>query len=196
MNSFCISLDFHYLCMLRECKFNKMYRLNLPQYEIKIAEKDGKKTIFDILRHKYVALTSEEWVRQHFIHYIIEHKGFPKSLLANEVELTLGSKKLRCDSVLYDNKLRPRVIFEYKAPTIVIGQKVFSQISSYNLLLKVDYLVVSNGLQHYCCKMDYINSTYTFLKEIPDYEIIKQSKLPLNDSFYYKIVLYLMLLYQ
>ncbi len=147
-----------------------MYRLNLPQYEIKIGEKDGKRTIFDFLRRKYVALTPEEWVRQHFVHYLVEHKGYPKGLLGNEIEIRIGTKHLRCDSILYNKVAQPRMIIEYKAPTIKIQQKTFDQISVYNLLLKVDYLIVSNGLQHYCCKMDYEHQNYLFLQDIPDYE--------------------------
>ena len=147
-----------------------MYRLNLPQYEIKIGEKDGKRTIFDFLRRKYVTLTPEEWVRQHFVHYLIEHKGYPKGLLGNEIEIRIGSKHLRCDSILYNKVAQPQMIIEYKAPTIKIQQKTFDQISAYNLLLKVDYLIVSNGLQHYCCKMDYEHQNYLFLQDIPDYE--------------------------
>lgn len=147
-----------------------MYRLNLPQYAIKIGKKGETPTIFDVLRRKYVALTPEEWVRQHFVHYLTEHKGYPTALLANEVELKIGDKRLRCDSVLYNNVLQPRMIIEYKAPTVALTQKVFDQISTYNLLLRVDYLVVSNGLDHYCCRMDYSNRKYVFLQEIPDYE--------------------------
>ena len=147
-----------------------MFRLNLPQYEINITEKDGKQLIFDFLRRKYVALTPEEWVRQHFTHYLVEHKGYPKGLLGNEIELHIGEKKLRCDSILYNKVAHPQMIIEYKAPTIQIQQKTFNQIAAYNLLLKVDYLIVSNGLQHYCCKMDYNNQKYLFLQDIPDYE--------------------------
>lgn len=149
-----------------------MNRLNLPEYNIKIAERNGKKVIFDILRRKYVALTPEEWVRQHFVHFIIERKGYPQTLIANEVELKIGNKSLRCDSVLYDRNMQPRMIIEYKSPSIELQQKVFNQISIYNLLLKVDYLIVSNGMQHYCCKMDYENQKYVFLEEIPNYEFI------------------------
>ena len=147
-----------------------MFRLNLPQYGIKIGEKDGKRTIFDFLRRKYVALTPEEWVRQHFTHYLVEHKGYPKGLMGNEVELHIGEKRLRCDTVLYNKEGQPRMIIEYKAPTIQIQQKTFDQISAYNLLLHVDYLIVSNGLQHYCCKMEYENHKFLFLQDIPDYE--------------------------
>ena len=147
-----------------------MFRLNLPQYEIKISEKDGKRMIFDFLRRKYVALTPEEWVRQHFVHFLIEHKGYPKGLIGNEIELQIGAKRLRCDSILYNKMAQPQMIIEYKAPTIPIQQKVFQQITTYNLLLKVDYLIVSNGIQHYCCKMDYDNQKCLFLKDIPKYE--------------------------
>ena len=147
-----------------------MFRLNLPQYEIKIGEKNGKRTIFDFLRRKYVTLTPEEWVRQHFTHYLIAHKGYPKGLMGNEVELRVGEKRLRCDTILYNKQGQPQMIIEYKAPTIQIQQKTFDQISVYNLLLHVDYLIVSNGLEHYCCKMDYDNQKYLFLQDIPDYE--------------------------
>ena len=149
-----------------------MFRLNLPPYPIKIQEKGEKRQIFDFLRRKWVALTPEEWVRQHFTHYLVEHKGYPQTLLANEVELRIGEKRLRCDTLLYNKELRPRMIIEYKAPTIQIQQKTFDQISVYNLLLKVDYLVVSNGLRHYCCKMNYERQSYQFLEDIPDYETI------------------------
>ena len=147
-----------------------MYELNLPKYGIKIANENGHQTIFDVLRRKYVALTPEEWVRQHFVHYLIEHKGYPQSLMANEIQLAIGNKKLRCDSVLYDRSLNPRMIIEYKAPTVNITQKVFDQITVYNMLLHVDYLIVSNGMKHYCCKMDYDNQKYLFLEDIPDYQ--------------------------
>ena len=149
-----------------------MYRLNLPPYPIKITERGEKRQIFDFLRRKYVALTPEEWVRQHFVHYLVEHKGYPKGLLANEVELKVGDKKLRCDTLLYTQALQPRMIVEYKAPTIPLQQKIFDQISAYNLLLKVDYLVVSNGLQHVCCKMDYEQQRYVFLEQLPNYELL------------------------
>lgn len=147
-------------------------RLNLPPYPARVKEADGRRQIFDILRRKYVALTPEEWVRQHFIHYLIGYKGYPAALLANEVPLQIGEKRVRADSVLYDRQLRPRLIIEYKAPTIPLTQKVFDQITVYNLLLHVDYLIVSNGLETYICKMDYTNHTYRFLEMIPDYKNI------------------------
>jgi hypothetical protein len=146
-----------------------MYRSNLPSYETKFQEKGGKQLIFDFLRRKYVALTPEEWVRQHFTHYLVEQKGYPRGLMANEMELRLGEKRLRCDTLLYNRSLQPQMIIEYKAPTIQLQQRVFDQITAYNMLLHVDYLVVSNGLQHYCCRMDYEHHSYAFLRDIPHY---------------------------
>lgn len=149
-----------------------MIQLTLPPYQIRVKETHGRKQIFDILRRKYVVLTPEEWVRQHFIHYLVEHKNYPSSLLANEVSLQIGEKRMRADSVLYDNQLHPRMIIEYKAPNITLTQKVFDQITVYNLLLHVDYLIVSNGMITYICKMDYEKQTYKFLEAIPNYENI------------------------
>ena len=149
-----------------------MVQLNLPPYQIRVKETGSRKQVFDILRRKYVALTPEDWVRQHFIHYLIEHKNYPASLLANEVPLQIGEKRMRADSVLYDNQLHPRIIIEYKAPNITLTQKVFDQITVYNLLLHVDYLIVSNGMTTYICKMDYEKQTYKFLETIPNYENI------------------------
>lgn len=146
-----------------------MIRLNLPSFKIKLSGTIQKPMIYDILRRKHVALTPEEWVRQHFIHYMIECKSYPASLMANEVSLKYGSKSLRADTVLYNRSLKPIMIMEYKAPDIAITRKVFDQISAYNLLLHVDYLIMSNGMQHYCCKMDYDRRSYTFLTDIPDY---------------------------
>ena len=148
----------------------KVQRLNLPPYNISIRQHGGRDQIFDVLRRKFVALTPEEWVRQHFIHFLVDHKGYPASLLANEVQLRVGDKTVRADSVLYDTSLRPLMIVEYKAPSIALTQKVFDQISVYNLLLHVDYLVVSNGIEHHCVKMDYENEKYLFLEDIPEYK--------------------------
>jgi len=151
-------------------KSTKMIPLNLPSYAIKIRKEDDHEQILDVLRRKYVALTPEEWVRQHFIHYLIEHKHYPATLLANEVKLQVGDKVLRADSVLYSTTLQPRMIIEYKAPHISITQKTFDQISTYNLLLHADYLVVSNGIRHYICRMDYEQQKYVFLEDIPEYK--------------------------
>jgi len=146
-----------------------MYQLNLPTYDLRLRRTGNRDMIFDVLRRKYVALTPEEWVRQHFVHFLIEHKGYPTALLANEIELRIGEKHLRADTLLYNKELHPHMLIEYKSPTIALTQKVFDQISAYNLLLHADYLIVSNGMQHICCRMDYEQNTYHFLEEIPDY---------------------------
>ena len=149
-----------------------MPTLNLPTYEAKITTTGGRQQIFDPLRRCYVALTPEEWVRQHFVNMLLTSKGYPAALTANEVAIELNGTKKRCDTVVYDKALRPRVIVEYKAPSVKIDGKVFAQIARYNLVLRVDYLIVSNGLQHYCCKMDYEKNCYSFLSEIPAYKNI------------------------
>ena len=147
-----------------------MLSLNLPTFAAKVKEKDGKHTIIDPVRRKYVALTPEEWVRQHYVNYLITHKGYPKELLANEVPLKLNGTSKRCDSVAYNRFLAPLMIVEYKAPTIEITSAVFDQIVRYNMVLHVRYLAVSNGISHFCCKIDYENFTYSFLEGIPEYK--------------------------
>lgn len=147
-----------------------MLALNLPGFTPKIVEKEGKRIIFDFIRKRYVTLTPEEWVRQHFVNFLINFKNYPKELLANEVQVKLNRTSKRCDTVVYNHFLEPLVIIEYKAPTIPITNAVFEQIVRYNMVLHVKYLIVSNGLNHYCCKIDYINQSYCFLEEIPNYE--------------------------
>lgn len=147
-----------------------MQQLNLPPFNIKVAEREGQTTIYDFLRHRYLRLTPEEWVRQHFTHFLVEHKGYPTALLANEVTINVNGVARRCDSVLYKAAGGvPRMIIEYKAPHIHITQSVFQQIYSYNSVLRADYLIVSNGINHYCCHVDYDNMRVDFLKDIPNY---------------------------
>ena len=132
-----------------------MISLNLPSYKINVAERGGRRMIYDFLRRRYVALTPEEWVRQHFTHFLVEHRHYPAALLGNEITVQLNGVARRCDSVLYSRDGgRPRMIVEYKAPEVPVTQAVFTQISAYNSVLRADYLVVSNGLAHYCCRMD------------------------------------------
>ena len=138
-----------------------MLPLNLPSYPAKIQVRNGKNVIFDPLRRKFVALTPEEWVRQHFVHLLTEVKGYPKGLIGNEVQLDLNGTKKRCDTVLFDKEL--------KAPHVEITQAVFDQITRYNMVLKVEYLIVSNGLRHYCCRIDYRTMNYVFLPDVPEY---------------------------
>lgn len=146
-----------------------MLSLNLPTYPAKIAIREGKSVIWDSLRRRYVALTPEEWVRQHFVHYLLTSKGYPQALMANEVQIQLNNTRKRCDTVLYRRDMTARMIVEYKAPDVEITQKVFDQITRYNMALKVDYLMVSNGLRHYCCRIHYETCSYSFLSEIPYY---------------------------
>jgi hypothetical protein len=147
-----------------------MIPINLPQYDINLGGTKDNPTIFDILRHRFVALTPEEWVRQHFVHYLVDHLHYPAPLMANEVKLSVGNKKLRADTVLYDRTLRPRMIIEYKAPNIKITRKVFDQILAYNTLLHVEYLVVSNGLSTYCMQTNANDNTTKFRDSIPEYK--------------------------
>lgn len=146
-----------------------MFSLNLPAFDAKIAMRDGKRSIFDVVRRRYVALTPEEWVRQHFTNYLLMHKGYPSGLLANEIQINLNGTKKRCDTVLYNRDLTAKMIVEYKAPDVVITQAVFDQITRYNMVLRVEYLIVTNGINHYCCHIDYATNSYAFLPEIPDY---------------------------
>lgn len=144
--------------------------LNLPQKQFNIKKSDdGRLRIFDRLRRKFVALTPEEWVRQNFVAFLIDDRGFPAGLMANEVSLTQNGISRRCDTLVSDRNGRPFVIVEYKAPTVAVTQNVFDQIVRYNMVFQARYLIVSNGLAHYCCSIDYTTGSYTFLKEIPLY---------------------------
>ena len=143
--------------------------LNLPPFEPKISEQAGKPQIWDPVRKLWTPLTPEEHVRQAFVAYLVNYKNYPISLIANEQAISLNSMSRRCDSVVYDKAGQPKVIVEYKRPTVAITQKVFDQIARYNLVLHVDYLIVSNGLKHYCVKMEYPTGKYTFLQDIPNY---------------------------
>lgn len=145
-------------------------KANFLYKDLSIKEHNGRRYVLDILRRKYIALTPEEWVRQSFIRFVVEKKNYPQALLANEISLNLGNKKLRADSVLYDKMLKPRMIIEYKAPKISITQRVFDQIFSYNILLSVPYIIVTNGIEIYVCKLDEKEKKYMFLDDIPYYE--------------------------
>ncbi|MBR5726388.1 MAG: type I restriction enzyme HsdR N-terminal domain-containing protein [Muribaculaceae bacterium] len=148
-----------------------MAELNLPEFEYKVKKReDGSLAIWDRLRERWVALTPEEWVRQHFVEWLINDKEFPAALMGNEMSLTQNGISRRCDTVVGDRTGRPLVIIEYKAPSINITQKVFDQIVRYNMVLKTRYLMVSNGLEHYCCQIDYDANSYKFLEDIPHYQ--------------------------
>lgn len=146
-----------------------MQRLNLPEYQFNIKNKEDAFVILDTLRKRWVTLTPEEWVRQNFVRFLIDDREFPAALMNNEISLTQNGIKRRCDTLVADRQGNPLVIVEYKAPNIEITQKTFDQIVRYNMVLRAKYLVVSNGMSHYCCKIDYNNNSYCFLEEIPCY---------------------------
>jgi len=149
-----------------------MTPLNLPLAELRIKKQGEKDYVFDRLRKRFVRLTPEEYVRQQFISFLIEYKGYPSGRLANEVEIVLGNVRKRCDTVLYDSLLQPLMIIEYKAPSISISQKTFDQIARYNFSLQVPWLIVSNGARHFCCRIDNEKNEYVFLSEIPEHKQI------------------------
>lgn len=144
-----------------------MQALNLPKTNLKVIKQGDRYDIFDVLRKRYIRLTPEEWVRQHFVHFLIEHKGFPAARMANEITVTLNQTTKRCDTVCYDENAAPLVIIEYKAPHIPLNQQTLDQISRYNMVLRVPYLILSNGLQHVCIRVDYEKGEYRFLDDIP-----------------------------
>lgn len=150
-----------------------MTKLNLPEYKLNIRKRDGKFEVFDILRNKYVALTPEEFVRQNFIHFLINKKNFPKSLLCAEISMQINNTEKRADIVLYDSNGAAKLIVECKAESVRVNQKVFDQIAAYNMKLRAKYLIVTNGINHYCCSFDHENNTFEYLAEIPSYEQIK-----------------------
>ena len=148
----------------------KLPLLNIPYGDLKLAEdKDGNLRVLDFLRKKYVMLTPEEFVRQNFISWMTNSLGYPVSYIANEVEIRVNDTKKRCDTVIFSSDLQPLMIIEYKAPGIEITQDTFNQIVRYNMQLKAKYLVVSNGIRNYCCKIDYERETYDFIRVIPTY---------------------------
>ncbi|HBX49903.1 MAG: restriction endonuclease subunit R [Bacteroidetes bacterium RIFOXYA12_FULL_35_11] len=150
-----------------------MIPLNYPQYQFRLEETDGKIKIFDELRKLWLILTPEEWVRQHVVKYLIQEKKYPASLIAIEAGIEVNKLKKRCDIVVFDNTGTPKMIVECKAPEIKITQKVFDQIASYNMKLKVDFLLITNGLKNFCCEIDYEKSAYRFIEEIPEVDFFK-----------------------
>lgn len=144
-----------------------MQLLNLPQYQFKLKEVSGKIQIFDAFRKKYVVLTPEEWVRQNFLQYLVTEKKYAASLIAVEAGLKYNELQKRADILVYDKQGSPFLLVECKAPEVKISQDVFDQVARYNMSFKVVYLVVTNGMDHFCCKMDYEKNNYQFLEEIP-----------------------------
>lgn len=146
-----------------------MNKLSLPECNFTIKKNQDKNFIFDIVRKKYVVLTPEEWVRQHVVHFLISHRNYPTTLIGVEVSLHINKQQKRADIVCYNSNQEASLIVECKAPEVEIKQEVFEQISEYNLFLKAPYLLVTNGIKHAICKIDFELKTYNFIKEIPFY---------------------------
>ncbi len=146
-----------------------MGKLNLPEYAFRIKSENGKRVIFDVIRKKFVVLTPEEWVRQNFIQYLKNEKKYPESLMAVEKQIFVNNKQRRFDLLIYRRNGQPNLIAEFKAPNVKITQDTFDQVVRYNMALRVEKVVVSNGLQHFVCEIDYGKNTYSYLNEIPEF---------------------------
>lgn len=147
-----------------------MEQLNFNSYPFRFKNSENKIAIFDIIRKKFILLTPEEWVRQHVVWFLIEEKKYPKSLINVEKVITLNGLTKRYDVVVYNTNGTIEVLVECKASKIKIDQTTFDQIARYNMVLKSNYLMVTNGLAHFYCQMDYQKEQYHFLKEIPNYK--------------------------
>lgn len=144
--------------------------LNLPEYSFRIKSKENKLFIFDVIRKKNVALTPEEWVRQHVVNFLITEKRYPTSLIAIEKQVVLHGLTKRTDILVFNRTGLPELIVECKAPHITITQESFDQIARYNMKLNAKYLFVTNGLAHYYCQIDHLNERYTYLEALPSYQ--------------------------
>ncbi|MEO6902684.1 MAG: type I restriction enzyme HsdR N-terminal domain-containing protein [Bacteroidia bacterium] len=146
-----------------------MQELNLPVFQFNLKQEGSQVYIFDVFRKKYVVLTPEEWVRQNFLQYLLQHKNYPLSLIALEASLKYNKLQKRADILIYNKQGQPHMMIECKAPTIKISQDTFDQVARYNMIFKVRYLVVTNGMDHFCCEMNYSENTFSYLKTIPVY---------------------------
>jgi hypothetical protein len=147
--------------------------LNFPTYSFRLKNSENKTHIFDVVRKKFVVLQPEEWVRQHCIQYLIQEKNYPISLINVEKVVLINGLKKRYDIVIFDSNGRLVLVVECKAPKVKISQTTFDQIARYNLTLKAHYLMVTNGLNHYFCTMNYNNESFEFLETLPDYNTNK-----------------------
>lgn len=145
------------------------FPLNLPAYPFKLKQSEDITYIFDEIRKKFLVLTPEEWVRQHIVQYMIQEKGYPKSLIKLEGGMKLHSLQKRTDIVAFNSAGQKVLLVECKAPAVKISQKVFDQIARYNIVHKIPLLAVTNGLQHYYCRIDFEAKGYSFLESLPPY---------------------------
>ncbi|WP_034924019.1 type I restriction enzyme HsdR N-terminal domain-containing protein [Gillisia sp. CAL575] len=148
-----------------------MQKLNFPQYTFRFKNSENKVAAFDEIRKKFIILTPEEWVRLHTVQYLISEKKYPKSLINVEKQLKIGKRIKRYDIVVYNSKGEIHIIIECKAPSIKITQDTFDQIARYNMSLDANYLMVTNGLDHHFCQLDYEMEKYHFLQKLPDYHL-------------------------
>jgi hypothetical protein len=151
----------------------KLKELNLPSYSFKISGDDKSEMIFDPLRKKYVKLTPEEWVRQNFLQYLIQQGHYPAGLIGVEVMFHLFKVKRRIDILIHNRSGKPVMMVECKAPEVPVTDSVFDQIVTYNMELNLPYIIVTNGLVHYICKIDHGNKSFEFLNVIPLFEDIQ-----------------------
>ncbi len=151
-----------------------MVSLNLPPCEFRLNQKDGKHYIFDVFRKIPVVLTPEEWVRQHFLMWLVNQLGYPKGLIAVETALKYNQMQKRADAVVYTKTGLPLMLIECKAPHVKITQQTFEQAASYNFAFKTRYLVLTNGLDHYCCRIDLDTQKIIYLQNIPTYSEISE----------------------
>lgn len=147
-----------------------MQKLNFPQFEYRFKSTENKVSIFDVIRKKFIVLQPEEWVRQHCVHYLINEKKYPKSLINVEKELNINGLKKRYDIVIFNSDGSILLIVECKSYDITINQDTFDQVARYNLALNAEFLMVTNGINHYYCQMDNEAERYQFLKDIPNYK--------------------------
>lgn len=146
-----------------------LQELNFPKFSFRFKNSENKISIFDVIRKRFIILLPEEWVRQHCIHYLIDIKGYPKSLINVEKELIVNRLRKRYDIVVFNSDGSIHLIVECKSPSITIAQNTFDQIAQYNLSLNASYLMVTNGLNHYYCQMDFEKEKYHFLENLPKY---------------------------
>ncbi len=147
-----------------------MKQLNFPAYTFRIKNSENKTAIFDPIRKKFIILTPEEWVRQHTLQFLMQEKKYPISLINVEKTIKINGLTKRYDIIIFNSDGSIFLIVECKASKIKITQNSFDQIAQYNLALNANYLMVTNGLQHYYCQLDYEQETYHFLQDIPVYK--------------------------
>ena len=147
-----------------------MQKLNFPAYTFRFKNSENKIALFDEIRKKFVVLTPEEWVRQHVVQFLLSDKNYPKSYINVEKVLKINGITKRYDAVVFKPDGSIFLLIECKAPEVPISQSTFDQIARYNMTLKADYLMVTNGLNHYFCRMDFENEQYQFLRELPDFK--------------------------